>query len=1059
MNRLRLAPFCLLILPVAAHAQAHAAKAVPPKMRADYSREPFVIERYATTVRFENDGTGEEDLRVRLKVQSDAGAQQWRELVFGYNAASEKIDALYVRVHKSDGTTVEAGADAFKDIAASAVRDFPAYANCKEKHIAVPALAPGDTLEYEIAKRIVAPQAPGEFWFEHRFIDGAIVLDERLEVSVPANRKVTLKSSAAPAYATENANGRAIYRWKHANITHAGDSEQKTGDQSKARPPDVQLTTFTSWQEVARWYAKLEQDRGKPTPEISAKTQDLIQASTTDIEKVQAIYDYVSKNLRFASLSFGAAGYQPRSAADVFASQYGDSEDKHTLLAAMLETAGISSEIALIPSVRKLDAPLPSPAQFDHAITAVPIGKEFVWMDSTVDVAPFRLLASGLRKKSALLISPDGAGKIVETPADPPFPSTQIVEINGEASELGKLTATVHYSVRGDTELVLRSAFHKTPEAQWKELGQTILSLDGIRGDVVSVKPSDPTATQDPFTLDIGFAQSNFFDWSSKKTRTALPLLAIALPDPPADKTQPVALGSPLTVTVSLKLRLPPSFSAQAPVGVSIAHDYAEFRTSYQFADHVVAASRSLVFKMRELPASRAGEYAAFMRAVAADENQPLIVENVAPGGPAIPASASADELLEAGLASFNSGNSQAAIPLFERAVQLEPQHKNAWNDLGLAYLRAGKLDEGIAALRKQLELNPSDEHANEYLGLALNRQQRYAEAAAAFRKQIEVNPLDPVAHAALGGILLDQREYAEAVPELEKAAILSPGNADLQLNLGRAYANTGKADAAVAAFEKAVSLSRSPAILNEAAFDLAEQKLALDKAQRYAELAIADASATLRSADLVHVTDVALDQVEDLAAYWDTLGWIYFQQGDPDRAMPYVRAAWLLSEDGEAGDHLAQIYQKLGQKDRAIHTCALALAASHAIPDTRARLTLLLGGNTQIEDLVNKAKPELEALRTIVAGKLLAEDGRADFFILLSPGQNKARVDAVKFISGSETLPPLAERLRSVDYGEVFPDASPAKIIRRGTLSCSAKTGECTFALALPEDARATEK
>jgi hypothetical protein len=130
-----------------------------------------------------------------------------------------------------------------------------------------------------------------------------------------------------------------------------------------------------------------------------------------------------------------------------------------------------------------------------------------------------------------------------------------------------------------------------------------------------------------------------------------------------------------------------------------------------------------------------------------------------------------------------------------------------------------------------------------------------------------------------------------------------------------------------------------------------------------------------------------------------------------------------------------------------------LALAAPHATPDTRARLTLLLGANAQIDNLVSNAKPELETLRTLPAGKLLATDARADFFVLLSPGEKRARVDAVKFISGSEALRPLADRLRALDYGRVFPDTSPAKMIRRGTLSCS--KGQCTFTLILPEEVR----
>jgi hypothetical protein len=63
--------------------------------------------------------------------------------------------------------------------------------------------------------------------------------------------------------------------------------------------------------------------------------------------------------------------------------------------------------------------------------------------------------------------------------------------------------------------------------------------------------------------------------------------------------------------------------------------------------------------------------------------------------------------------------------------------------------------------------------------------------------------------------------------------------------------------------------------------------------------------------------------------------------------------------------------------------------------------------------------------------------------------------VEAVKFVSGNQNLRPFAERLRAVDFGPMFPDATPAKIVRRGTLACSATTGNCTFTLILPENLR----
>jgi len=86
----------------------------------------------------------------------------------------------------------------------------------------------------------------------------------------------------------------------------------------------------------------------------------------------------------------------------------------------------------------------------------------------------------------------------------------------------------------------------------------------------------------------------------------------------------------------------------------------------------------------------------------------------------------------------------------------------------------------------------------------------------------------------------------------------------------------------------------------------------------------------------------------------------------------------------------------------------------------------------------------------------LLKEDAKADFLILLSPaGADGAsvKIEAAKFVSGSESLRPFADKLMSLDYGQVFPDASPAKVARRGTMTCSATSGDCTLKLLVPED------
>jgi Flp pilus assembly protein TadD/transglutaminase-like putative cysteine protease len=1031
--------------------------AAPKSAPADYSQEPFVIEQYFTAARFENDGSSDRNLAVRIRVQSDAGVQQLGELIFGYNSANEVMDVHFVRVKKKDGSVITAPADAVKDMTASVARDAPEYTDYKEKHVTVPSLHAGDTIEYEIATRTVTPLAPGNFWFDYAFVKDAITLDERLDVNLPTGRVHKFTTAPPLQEVTDFAGDREIHHWRGSNLMRPSESEQsKKKSQPPAQPqPDVQFTTFTTWAQVAGWYANLEKGRSDPTPEIRAKTQELIQGRATELDKIAALYDYVAKNIRYVSLSFGLGRYQPHSAEDVFNNQYGDCKDKHTLLAAMLQATNIPSDAVLIPFSHKLDTNIPAPSQFDHMITAVPIGDELIWMDSTAEVAPFRLLSPPLRNKSALLVEPDGAGKIVQTPMDPPFLSTQRVEIEARVNDLGKLTATLRYFLRGDNEYALRVAFRRTPQTQWKELGETIAALDGIKGEITNVKPSDPSDTEKPFELDLDFAQANYLDWSSKKSKVGVPLLAIGLPDASEDSTDSIRLGSPLDVTMDLKMTLPENFSARAPVAVSVERDYADFKSTYHFENHILTAQRSLNFKMRELPPARVSDYLAFSRAVESDETQLLVVENSTTGAPTIPSTVSADELLEAGIAALNGGNVREAIPLLQHAVEIDPKSKQGWNDLGLAYLRLGQFDDAAAAFQKQISANPYDEHVYNYLGLTLQQQQKFPEAADAFRKQIAVNPLDPVAHAALGALFLAQHKYSEAIPELDKATVLAPDNAELEVSLGQALLNTGEKDKALEAFEKGVELSQTPVVWNNVAYALAEHNLDLDKAAQYAESAIVATAANLRNIELARLSHDDLNQVASIGVYWDTLGWINFRKGDLDQAERYVRAAWLLNQHGEVGDHLAQIYEKRGDKQQAARMYAQAIAAPHSVPETRARLIVLLGGNAGIDELVAKNKSELTKVRVFPAGDLLKENAGADFFVLLSPGAKNPKVESVKFVSGSQDLRPFTEKLRALAFGPMFPDAAPAKLVRRGTLACSATTGNCTFTLTLPEDVR----
>ena len=194
----------------------------------DFSKEAVVIQRFHVAASFEKDGKSNREYLAVIHVLSEAGAQQFGVLNFGYAAANEDVEIAYVRVRKSSGAVVDTPAENIQDMPSEITRAAPFYSDLREKHVAVKALSPGDTLEYQVRFRTLAPLVPGQFWFEHSFNKQNITLHEQLTISVPREIDIKLKSGDPKPSLSEEA-GRRIYVWKTANLV-AGKKTDESAD-------------------------------------------------------------------------------------------------------------------------------------------------------------------------------------------------------------------------------------------------------------------------------------------------------------------------------------------------------------------------------------------------------------------------------------------------------------------------------------------------------------------------------------------------------------------------------------------------------------------------------------------------------------------------------------------------------------------------------------------------------------------------------------------------------------------------------------------------------------
>ena len=1013
----------------------------------DYSKEGAIFEKVATSFDFNADGTGSRTVEVVARAQSASAVQAFGVLTFPYASGNERVTVDYMRVRKPDGSVVETPASDAEDMPTDVTRAAPFYSDLKEIQIPVKSLSPGDEIQYRIRFDIFKPEADGQFWGSNNWITTNVVLDETTELSFPASKYVLVLSPSDKPEISEQ-NGRKIYLWKSSQLKPTGGQDKSTPDPDAA--PAVAWTTFHSWQEVGDWWASLAKDRAAVTPEIQSKVQELLQGKTTDEAKMQAIYNFVSLQVRYIGVAFGVGRYQPHTAEEVLENQYGDCKDKDTLLQAMLKAAGYDAWPALIGSSHKLHPDLPSPAQFDHVITVVPRGDSVIWLDSTPEVTPWRMLIAPLRDKQALVIPTTGEPRLMRTPADSPFPFVTAYTATAKLDSDGTLAGHISLTMRGDSEIVFRAIYRATPRAQWQQLAQNISQNLGYAGTVSNIDVSRPDQTDQPFQTSWDYDRKEYADWPNHRI---LPLMTgIDLPAA-GDSAKPLDLPSRETETFHSEITLPPQYTAVLPQSVQYTSPWATYQTTYKLDANKFITDRKVQILESKVPADQWQKYKDFIDKVSTDAGQ--FVQLVAAGGPkpdTTPSNPDAVGLIQAAWAELTNHNPAAARTDLQNAEQLNPRERGLWAEYGAVDMMENRLDDAQTDLRKEIQYHPDNAQVYTMLSALEVRMKNTDAAIATLQDLLKVFPDDVSGEISLGSLFVLEKRYTDAATLLEGAAKKSPANKILAIQAGHAEILAGKPDAGAALLHGALDGSDSPEILNDASYELADASLDLPGAESACRKALAILGKQTAAMTLAGLTTDDIQHVQLLTATWDTMGWIYFREGKTDLAESYVRAAWLTSQHAEVGDHLGQIYEKEGRLQEAANTYALAGAADTLSPSPEGK-----------DDAANREKTlaakgyrpkshdggeDLGKLRSVYLPRLTKDFSSADFFVLLSPG----KVEDVRFIKGDDRLKNAADLLRKANFGAQFPQGSEARLARRGILACSGVTDQCQFTLLLPQ-------
>lgn len=229
-------------------------------------------------------------------------------------------------------------------------------------------------------------------------------------------------------------------------------------------PGSMTREVMGSWQKLNEILLE-DEDFGKVIDKSGFLKSDVAQITaglTTQKEKTQAIYQYVSNNIEWD----GTKDYYPDPLKKILEKKKGTSGDINVLLASMLDKAGIPVEMVLL-STRDhgfIREAYPMTRQFNYVIVQAKIDDGVILLDATEKYLPMGMLPERCLNGKGLVISKTNHGWIA---IDPKMKAKSIISADLKLNADGQLNGKLELNKDGYDALDARKKYHKDGEEEY----------------------------------------------------------------------------------------------------------------------------------------------------------------------------------------------------------------------------------------------------------------------------------------------------------------------------------------------------------------------------------------------------------------------------------------------------------------------------------------------------------------------------------------------------------------------------------------------------------------
>lgn len=458
---------------------------------------------------------------MKIELAADGSAVEWREYTRRIETASAvdrhgearipfiesmaSVEVLEAWTKTADGTRIDVKPDQIRTLSDSdgSERDF---GDRKVKVIIFPAVANGAVLHYRTKTTEREQPFPGHYTFARYVSPHFRFEDIRVRIEYPAQVNLRFhmrggfeRLQVEQTAGTSASNQVAEFRFRQDTAHPPEGGRVDLNDFA----PGLLMSTFASHAEFAKAYHARAEPQAQATPEIRAQAAEITRGLNTERQKIQAIYQWVSRHIRYVYAHVGVGGWVPRPANQILETRWGDCKDHVAILEALLKAVGVDSSPALINSGESYTLPhVPVSNPLNHVITYVPSINTF--LDSTAEFAPIGVLPFPIAGKPALNTA---TGEMLYTPASHPLRdrthTRTVMRVKPDGSIEGKTTA----ELKGAHEYDSRINRANQRDREQAALIDKMLSRfhETGTGEVEAPDPTDlsvPWALRSTFTLD-----------------------------------------------------------------------------------------------------------------------------------------------------------------------------------------------------------------------------------------------------------------------------------------------------------------------------------------------------------------------------------------------------------------------------------------------------------------------------------------------------------------------------------------------------------------------------